>query len=226
MRACPAPHLVCALLISWPLATLGGLRLHQASAVAAGPARDPITDFCWGNISLLGQTIASERTVKGAIVLKRSSAGAWDWKQHQEEYGDLMAYHRAGIQPEEVQPFLQKKQPVIFLTAGVVGVLQLSEAAGAAIADAGYELLDLAEGNAAGEKIGEDAFHRHCRAGSLGLQNLSPIAHGALENIGTKVESGTPLVIRAYTADALILFNELHRQFPSMEFVGLIHSNC
>uniref|UniRef100_A0A7S1S1Q6 Uncharacterized protein n=1 Tax=Alexandrium catenella TaxID=2925 RepID=A0A7S1S1Q6_ALECA len=214
-------------LLSLPIAVLSKLRYKAALEVALGHRQQQlITDFCWGKVTILGQIIKSTGNVKGAILIKKDEVGGWDWSQHEVDFGDMMKYHSAGIQPEEVMPFIQARQPVIILTAGVVGVLNLSDGARKAIADASYELLDLAEDNARAEAIGEEVFHAHCKAGSLVLDNLSPRGKEGLRTAIDKVKQGKPLVLRAYTGDALIIANEMHEQFPDLAFSGLLHSNC
>eukprot|EP00747_Dinoflagellata_sp_TGD_P195229 gnl/TRDRNA2_/TRDRNA2_63570_c0_seq1.p1 gnl/TRDRNA2_/TRDRNA2_63570_c0~~gnl/TRDRNA2_/TRDRNA2_63570_c0_seq1.p1 ORF type:complete len:245 (-),score=38.37 gnl/TRDRNA2_/TRDRNA2_63570_c0_seq1:107-820(-) len=188
--------------------------------------KSPIHSFCWGNIGVLNHTVVSDDHVKGAVVMARSSAGQWDWAHEMEKFHGAAGYHHAGIQPEDVQSFMQQKKKVIFLTAGVVGVLNIAAATRDALIAGGYDFLDLAEDNHEAKKIGDREFHHHCSAGNLNEANCSPKAREGLRQINEKVKSNKMIAIRAYTGDALILFNELHRLHPSLEFVGLLHSNC
>mmetsp|Transcript_10724 Transcript_10724/g.25234 ORF Transcript_10724/g.25234 Transcript_10724/m.25234 type:complete len:211 (+) Transcript_10724:43-675(+) len=208
-----------------PLKCLLTLGVVGAHALRRGPHR-PITSFCWGNVTLLGHTILSTGSVKGALVVKKHQTGSWDWRQHELDFGTMMNYHHAGIQPEEVQQFIEEQKPVVFLTAGVLGVLELSDAARSTLEGAGYRLLDLAADNKEGKSIGGNVFRDHCTAENLVRANMSPKASQAMGTISKLVKEGTPVALRTYTGDALIMFNELHAQFPAMEFVGLIHTSC
>eukprot|EP00415_Alexandrium_ostenfeldii_P000301 UN0301 len=220
-------HLAHLLVLGLPVTVLGTLFFQTAEQAATQqPSPPPISDFCWGDLTLFGKNIKSSGSVKGAIVLNRDQTGAWDWKQHEVDFGDMMNYHVAGIQPEEVVPLMKARNPLILLTAGVVGVLNLSDLARKAIVDEGYELLDVAKDNAKAKATGADVFHAHCKAGSVGIDNLSQRVLQGLHAVVLNVQLGRPVVVRAYTGDALIIANEMHEQFPHMEFSGLIHTNC
>jgi hypothetical protein len=186
----------------------------------------PIQSFCWGKINLLGEQFVSDDSVKGAIVLERSKTGAWDWYDNAVKFGDMMTYHQVGIQRSEIQGFIDAEKPVVFLSAGVLGVLQLSKDARKALVDNQYDVIDLAEGNSDGERIGGDVFRDHCSDGNLSPANLSPKAAAAFSQIAEKVNAKEKVAVRAYTGDALIIFNELHAKHPEVTFVGLLHSNC
>jgi len=186
----------------------------------------PIRSLCWGQVNLLGTTVVSDELVKGAVVMAKHQANKWDWSVHQQQYGDLMAYHAAGVQPNEVQPFIEAGKSTIFITAGVLGVLQTAESTSTLLRQHGYEFIDLASQNSQAAQIGQNKFRSECRAQNLAINNLSQKAQNKLSGLVQKMKDGRKLAIRAYTGDALILFNKLHEEVPDAEMVGLLHSNC
>merc|ERR1712032_356691 len=100
---------------------------RRNSALKGNWTDPPISSFCWGMITALGQTVRSDDHVKGALLLGRHDIDSWDWAEHARTYGGLSKYHKAGIQPQEVEPYISSGQQVIFLSAGVVGNLELAE---------------------------------------------------------------------------------------------------
>jgi len=165
----------------------------------------PISSFCLGEIDMMGTKLSG----KGAHVIDSGSVSEWAGKD-------------GGIQPEDIAGFIEDQEPLIFLTAGVTGTLELADATRTKLLDTGYELIDIAGGNADGISIGKKQFSGDCPAGNLDDSNLSPMASGAFTHILGKVKQRNMVAVLALTGDAMILLNKLHKKHGDFEFTGLI----
>mmetsp|Transcript_55267 Transcript_55267/g.124504 ORF Transcript_55267/g.124504 Transcript_55267/m.124504 type:complete len:252 (-) Transcript_55267:78-833(-) len=185
----------------------------------------PITSFCWGSLELYGTRIQDNDFVKGAFVSKKGTVGRWDWKEEVDTAGGLHEFHKQGISLEHVTSFIDAKNEIVILTAGVDGRLQFSNETRDAFKEAGYVVFDTVKNNKQATSIGDKEFRWACQPGNMATANLSTRGQEMLVTAGNQIQRNKKVVIYAHTGDALIVWNSLHERFPKGDFVGYIHTS-